>query len=122
MNFYTLDSQASKAARLSIDRWGGDATTRYNYLLDVTNSASDWYFETMPNTNASYPDTSDFNAQVLADKANQTKTLGTVPLIGWTSTRPSGNARACGFSVAKYGAQQKTDPYNSDCGNGVKLI
>jgi hypothetical protein len=104
MNFYSLNSQAAKDARLSIDRWGGDATTRYNYLLDVTNAASDWYFETDPNSNAAYPDVSDFNSQVAADKSNGTLTLGTVPLIGWTTRRLANNARACGFPVAKYGA------------------
>jgi hypothetical protein len=120
MNFYTLNSQAAKDVRLSVDRWGGDATTRYNYLLDITNSANDWYFETDPNSNAAYPDVSDFNSQVAADKSNGTLTLGTVPLIGWTTRRPANNARACGFSVAKYGAQQKNDPYYTDCGNGLK--
>ena len=31
-----------------------------------------------------------------------------MPLIGWT---PKARAVACGFSVAKYGAQQSTDPW-----------
>jgi hypothetical protein len=39
-----------------------------------------------------------------------------VPLIGWT---PKSRALTCGFSVAKYGPQQSTDPYDGDCGNGV---
>src|SRR5262249_599094 len=44
------------------------------------------------------------------------KTMGTVPMIGWTTKRE----RACGFSVAKYGQQKQVNPYNSDCGNGVR--
>src|SRR5262249_55370950 len=43
-------------------------------------------------------------------------TIMTVPLIGWT---PKARVQACGFSVAKYGQQQATDPYDADCGNGV---
>ena len=39
-----------------------------------------------------------------------------MPLIGWT---PKSRQVACGFSVSKYGAQQSTDPWQSDCGNGV---
>jgi hypothetical protein len=42
--------------------------------------------------------------------------MGTVPMIGWTTKRQ----RACGFSVAKYGPQKEVDPYNSDCGKGVR--
>ncbi|MEU8270092.1 glycoside hydrolase family 44 protein [Sphaerisporangium sp. NPDC049002] len=40
-----------------------------------------------------------------------------MPLIGWA---PKERARACGFSVAKYGPQQSTDPWAPDCGNGVR--
>jgi Glycoside hydrolase family 44 len=116
MNEYQIDSSVAKLVSLPVDRWGGDATTRYNYKLDVTNAAGDWYFETLPNTNTAYPDVSDFNTQVTQDEASQTLTLGTVPLIGWTTLRQ----KACGFSVAKYGAQQKTDQYWTDCGNGLK--
>ena len=43
-------------------------------------------------------------------------TLLTMPLIGWT---PKSRTIACGFSVAKYGAQQSTDPWQANCGNGI---
>src|SRR5439155_24777120 len=33
---------------------------------------------------------------------------------------PKTRDRVCSFNVAKYGAQQKTDPYNSACGNGAR--
>jgi Glycoside hydrolase family 44 len=116
MNAYQLDPSVPKAFNLPVDRWGGDATSRYNYLLDATNSAADWYFENSTGAASGYPDNSQFNTQVTQDRSTQTKTLGTVPLMGWTTTRN----HACGFSVAKYGPQQKTDPYWPDCGNGVK--
>ena len=50
------------------------------------------------------------------NRRHGTDSIITVPLIGWT---PKARAQACGFSVAKYGPQQSTDPYDSDCGNGV---
>ncbi len=115
MNFFTQVSSEQPQVLMPIDRWGGDSTTRYNYLLDVTNIASDYFFETLPNTNTAYPDVSQFNSQVEEDEQNATKTMATVPLIGYTTLRQ----RACGFSVAKYGTQKQTDPYWSDCGNGV---
>ena len=116
MNFYSQQPSVASAAGLSIDRWGGNATTRYNYKLDATNVGADWYFEVDPNANTAYPDVSDFNSQVVADKAAGARTMGTVPVIGWSI---KSRTKACSFSVAKYGPQQKTDPYWADCGNGV---
>lgn len=116
-NFATLAAEV----RLPVDRWGGDQTTRYNYLLDVYNSASDYYYESYLSSNTAAPgppDNSVFNQQVVRDRATGTKTLGTMPLIGWTTKQPPMNP-TCGFSVKKYGLQQKTDPYNPDCGNGT---
>lgn len=116
MNAYQLDPSIATRFHLPADRWGGDATSRYNYLLDVTNIDNDYFFETIPNGNTDYPDVSDFNKQVEQDAATGTMTIGTMPVIGWTTKRQL----ACGFSVKKYGAQKAVDPYNTDCGDGVK--
>ncbi len=117
MNNYQLTPGTEKASHLSIDRWGGDAATSYNYLTDTINSAGDYYFENFPGSAANPPDGSQFNSLVAADIANGTRTMGTIPLIGFSPLRN----HACSFSVAKYGAQKATDPYNADCGNGVLL-
>src|SRR5580698_7865244 len=45
MNAYLLDSTTAKNTNITIERWGGDSTSRYNYQADVTSSAADWYFE-----------------------------------------------------------------------------
>src|SRR5690242_2103078 len=37
--------------RLSVRRWGGNSTTRYNYTIDVHNTGSDFYFENIPDGN-----------------------------------------------------------------------
>src|SRR5215467_7679850 len=39
------DQGLANELRLSVRRWGGDATTRYNWQLDTYNSAADWYYE-----------------------------------------------------------------------------
>ena len=104
----------------TMDRWGGDAATRYNYLLDVYNSASDYYFETNPNSNTAYPDTSVVNSQIALDEQAKATSVVTMPLIGYTTQSPDSTKRgfACGFSIAKYGKQQTSDANNPDCGNG----
>ena len=118
MNQYSASfASVAPAVRLPVERWGGDATTRYNWQLDVSNAAADWYFETSPNSNTGYPDSSEFNDTVARDRGTGVKTMNTVPMVGWTTKRE----HVCGYSVAKYGAQKEIDPYNSDCGKGVRL-
>jgi len=113
MNYYTLDPAAAKAVNLSIDRWGGDATSRYNYLLDATSSASDWYFENQAGLPGGSTANSSFNKAVTDDAANGTKTLGTVPVLGWVAK----DSTSCSFPTATYPNQQKVDGGRS-CGNG----
>jgi uncharacterized protein (TIGR03437 family) len=104
--------------RLSVRRWGGDLTTRYNWMLDSYNSASDWYYEDFTASTASnLPDNSKFNQVMELSRTTGTRTIGTIPMIGWIAKTRDQN---CSFSVAKYGPQQQTDPYNSQCGNGVR--
>ncbi len=103
---------------LPLRRWGGNATTRYSWRNDTSNRASDWYFENIPNDNpdpGALPDGSSSDRFVEQDRRTGTKTLLTVPLVGWT---PKSRGYACGFSVARYGAQQSVDPWRPDCGNG----
>lgn len=117
MNF--ADAALATELRLPVDRWGGNATTRYNYLNDTSNRASDWYFENIPNDVADpskLPDGSSADQFVEKDRAAGAKTITTVPLIGWV---PKSRDKTCGFSVAKYGPQQSTDPWDADCGNGL---
>jgi len=124
MNAWRLSDpthEAEKVAReirLPVNRWGGDQTTRYNYKLDVSNSGDDWFFEVAPNKNTGYPDISQFNSQVIGDRASGAKTMGTMPVIGWTTKI---RTLAGSYSVAKYGPQQKADPYWGRYGNGVKV-
>src|SRR5215470_9175423 len=57
MNFASEDLAGE--LQLPVRRWGGNATTRYNYQADTNNHASDWYFENLPNDNtnpAALPD------------------------------------------------------------------
>ena len=109
--------KVAEAVRLPLDRWGGDGYTLYNYKLDVSDLGDDWFFEIAPNSNANYPDQSEFNSQVIGDRAAGAKTLLSVPVIGWVA---KSRTRGSSFSVAKYGPQQKADPNWPDFGNGIK--
>src|SRR6185437_9997058 len=50
MNFPSA-AQLSQG-KIPLMRWGGNATTRYNYQIDVYNTASDYFFENIPECNS----------------------------------------------------------------------
>lgn len=117
MNF--AEQSLAAESHLPVDRYGGNATTRYNWQNDTANRASDWFFENIPNANSNpsqLPNGSASDQFIDQDRSTGAKTVMTIPLIGWT---PKSRAVACGFSVSKYGAQQSVDPWQTDCGNGV---
>lgn len=114
-----VDAATAQELRVPVNRWGGNAATRYNWQNDTSNRASDWFFENIPNENANpgaLPDGSSSDRFVEQNRATGTNSLLTVPLIGWT---PQDRQVRCGFSVSLYGSQQYTDPSRPDCGNGV---
>ena len=95
-------------------RWGGDASTRYNWKNFDTNAANDYYYINRPMGSAPlYSDSTQFIQNVAAAGGSPLMTIGMLP---WAAK----DATSYSFSVAKYGAQCATDPYNSDAGNGVK--
>ena len=115
MNFFSLDGKAEKASGMTVDRFGGDATSRYNYVLDTTNSASDWFFENSTGTTGQQ-ETGQFNTQFLADRAAGVKTMNTVNVLGWVAR----DGKACSFPISLYPKQNAQDPYSHDrhCGDG----
>jgi hypothetical protein len=106
---------------LPVQRWGGNAVTRYNWQNDTTNRASDWYFENIPNDNpnpAALPDGSSSDRFIEQNIRTGTESFMVVPTIGWVAKARQFD---CGFRVSKYGAQQYTDwEWQPDCGNGVR--
>lgn len=96
-----------------IIRWGGDATSEYNWQTGVTNSGSDWYF-----MDCCSPAGQTFEQFFAVNHAAGVATLGTIPILGWVADSGS----ACAFSIQKYGPQQCVNPYASDCGNGIAVI
>lgn len=111
-----------------VQRWGGNATTRYSWQDDVSNRAGDWFFYNVPDDNPApqnLPHGSSADRFIDAARAAGAEPIITVPMIGWT---PRDRTRRWGFSVAKYGAQQQTECTatggvfwcNPDAGNGLR--
>lgn len=110
-----------------VRRRGGNATTRYNWRIDVHNTGSDYFFQNIPAPDpGTLPDGS--AADVFHDETFEHggEPIETVPLIGWTP-RSDGRIKRWGFSVAAYGPQDQVEcdlydppPFwcSSDSGNG----
>ena len=115
LNF--ADDDFSREIDLPINRWGGNAVTRYNWKNDVSNRASDWFFLNVANETDvdALPDSANVNGYIDFNQRNDTDTLLTIPMIGWT---PKSRERDCGFSVETYGEQQHVNP-DGRCGNGM---
>lgn len=112
MNF--ADPALATELQLTTDRWGGNSTSRYNYQNNTHNTGSDWYFENIV-------DSQSLDSFISSDLDHGTNPVVTVPAMGWVARNsPSTHPFACAFKVSTYGAQQSTDPYDSNCGNGKR--
>jgi len=124
LNATLADATAVANANITVDRWGGDSTERYNYQLDVTNDIDDWYFENQTgNGGDGWPAVSGvkaFDALVASNNSNGIKTLGTMPVLGWVAKDSS----SCSFPKATYPDQLAVnnkpafDTYR-ECGSGI---
>lgn len=107
----------------TVNRWGGNSTTREDWLLGWHNTASDWFFMNVEDD--THPDT--FIDQTRAGGAQPLMTVGT---IGWApdvDLAQLPDPKRWGFSIAKYGAQDSNEcaadggsPWcKGDAGNGM---
>lgn len=91
--------------RFPVRRWGGNSTTRYNWRVDVHNTAMDYFFQNIvapdPGT---LPHGSRFDVFVDETFAHGGEPILTVPLIGWTP-REDGRVKRWSFSQELYGPQ-----------------
>src|SRR5579864_2187567 len=109
---YPKDAPTITDSGLTVVRWGGNATSRYNWKTFTNNAAADWYFEDFGYAEIGDGDSVKYIQDVKAAGSNPLMTMVMLPWVakssGWS------------FSVAKYGAQCGADPYNSDAGDGVQ--
>ncbi len=102
-----------------LNRWGGNATSRYNWQIDAHSAGSDWYFETYPDSSGTASGSADSYVSTTRSAANGAEPMFTIPMIDFLANLGANRSTLAGFSVNKYGQQTGTDPWNSDAGNGV---
>lgn len=124
INDNPVDPAFARELRLPVSRWGGDATTRYNWEVDASNSGDDWFF--MAGSGQEHP-TPGGSADQFVERAKAAggKALLTIPIIDYIDRVSRWD---CSFPVSLFGPQQKVNPYvhpvvngqQTDAGNGHK--
>jgi hypothetical protein len=109
---YPKDAPTITDSGLSVVRWGGNATSRYNWQLKTYNAANDWFFEDFAYSEIGDSDSAQYITDVKAAGSNPIMTMVMLPWVAKTT--------GWSFAVAKYGSQCAADPYNTDAGDGLK--
>jgi hypothetical protein len=99
-----------------LHRSGGNAETRYNWQINATSHAADWYFESIADDNVVGGDGDDF---IQESKSGGAQAMLTIPIIGWVAKLGPGRSILASYSTNKYGMQTGSDPYLSSAGNGI---
>jgi len=108
-------------------RWGGDATSTYNWQLKTYNAGADWYFEDF--AAGGFNNGSDGSStQFITDVKNAGGTpLMTMVMLPWVAQSAETSVTQGGkdnyhwsYSGASFGAQCSVDPYNTDAGDGLR--
>jgi hypothetical protein len=98
------DAARNQQMGYTVDRWGGNSTTRYNWQVDVHNTASDYYFQNIVDgSGVGLPDNSTADQFIDAALSGGAEALLTIPTIGYAPKAV--RQKLWGFSIAKYGPQ-----------------
>ncbi|MEG4406572.1 glycoside hydrolase family 44 protein [Microcoleus sp. MON2_D5] len=120
MNDFAIDRALAQELRIPVERWGANHTSRYNWLVDSSNSGDDFFFVGGGDNKNPVPGES-IDKIVKTNRQNCSKSIVTIPMIGYVNKFSTWN---CGFRVSKYGPQEKTNPYifpeGDKCGNGKR--
>jgi len=107
------------ATNFTMNRSGGNGTSTYNWQINAANHASDWYFESIldPPETPGYDGDSFITQTRIANVGAQP--LLTIPMINYLAKLGPGGAMLWSYSIAKYGLQTGSDPYQPDAGDGI---
>lgn len=102
-----------------INRHGGNATSAYNWKINASGHAQDWFFESIADDANGTP-AGVVSSLVQANRLAGAQSMITVPMLPWVAKLGPNRSKLASFSVAKYGPQQQTDAqWMPDAGNGV---
>src|SRR4051812_6560423 len=106
------DAKTAKANGVTLDRFGGNSASRFNYLANVTNTGADYFYENVAATPMA--------KFVASDRKAGLRTVWQLPMSGYVSKNsPTTHPFLCGFPTSTFPNQDATDPFDPHCGNGL---
>ena len=103
----------------TMNRYGGDSSTRYNWEQNADNRGNDWYFESFADDSATPGYRGDNFITLTRAAGTNAEALITIPMIPYVGKIAADRSSLRSFSIAKYGPQTGYDPYQPDAGNGI---
>lgn len=98
----------------TLTRFGGNATSVYNWKLFTYNAGGDWFFE-------DFSLSTDSVALTQYTMSQGSHMLTTMPMLNWVAAEAeNGTNKHWSYPISTYGAQCSHDPFNPDAGNGQK--
>ncbi|CBE68342.1 MAG: PKD domain-containing protein [Candidatus Methylomirabilis oxygeniifera] len=102
-----------------LNRYGGNNSSRYNWMLNADNRDADWYFESIPDTSATPGERGD--TFIGNSKTAGAQPMITIPMLDYVAKLGPNRGKLASYSIAKYGAQTGNDAqWYPDAGNGVR--
>ncbi|MBI2214704.1 MAG: glycoside hydrolase family 44 protein [Acidobacteria bacterium] len=112
------DATAISDLEIPINRWGGNAMSRYNWVFSTANRCKDYYFYNIPD-GVSSGDGS--NGKSADDFIGMTRAAGAQPLmtIPMLSLLPKDRTKRCSYPQGLYANQEDFSTFEPvTCGNG----
>jgi hypothetical protein len=108
-----------KGAGITIQRWGGNATSKYNWQGDLSSAGNDWFFLNTYSKPAGTPETEKDYYKYIKDALDAGAQVNfTIPIQSWIAKpHPDKGGRYCSFPLKLYPEQEKND--GQGCGNGM---
>ena len=119
---YPQDSVHVTDSGMSVVRWGGNATSTYNWQLFTYNADNDYYFEDFDAngfSNNTDGDSIQFIKDVKAAGGTPLMTMVMLPWVAQSAEVASPPNYHWSFPNTTWPAQCAFDPYNSSAGNGI---
>lgn len=115
------DQATLQAFNIPLHRLGGNRMSRYNWADNSDATGSFWYFESYPDPDPTPGGIADSFIQLT--KSGGAQPMMTVPMIDWITKADAMRHILCSFDKSgtpAYTDQTLFDPFQSNCGTGVK--
>jgi hypothetical protein len=112
-----LSAGMAKGMRATVNRWGGNRKTRYNWKDDADSAAADWFYLHEAWSPPGAPEQEKSWYRFVQDSfAAKAQVNLVIPIIDRLAKRPPAGQRLCSFPLSLFPQQASND--GQGCGNG----